>query len=88
MKSKRTPLRKCLGCEQNKSKKELIRIVKTPENELLIDLTGKVNGRGAYICNNKECFEKAIKNNRIARNLEVDIPKEKIEELEENIQNN
>nr|WP_300004570.1 YlxR family protein [Tissierella sp.] len=87
MKNKKIPLRKCLGCEENKSKKELIRIVKTPENELLIDLTGKINGRGAYICNNKNCFERAMKSNRISRNLEVKIPKEKIQELEENIQN-
>lgn len=87
MRKKKVPLRKCLGCEENKSKKELIRIVKTPENEVLIDLTGKVNGRGAYICNNKECFKTAMKSNRISKNLEVEIPKEKIEELEEQIQN-
>ena len=88
MKKKKIPLRKCLGCEENKSKKELIRIVKTPEDEVLIDLTGKVNGRGAYICNNRECFKMAIKSNRISRNLEVEIPKEKIEELEKQIENN
>lgn len=87
MKKKKIPLRKCLGCEENKSKKELIRIVKTPENEVLVDLTGKVNGRGAYICNNKECFKMAMKNNRISRNLEIEIPKGKIEELEDKIQN-
>ncbi|OLS01761.1 RNase P modulator RnpM [Tissierella creatinophila] len=86
MRKKKIPLRKCLGCKENKNKKELIRIVKTPENEVLIDLTGKVNGRGAYICNNKECFKMAIKSNIISRNLEVEIPKEKIEELEEQIQ--
>lgn len=87
MKAKKVPLRKCLGCEQNKSKKELIRIVKIPEGEILIDLTGKVNGRGAYICNKRDCFKKAIKSNRISRSLEVGIPKEKIDELEEKIQN-
>lgn len=87
MRKRKVPLRKCLGCEENKNKKELIRIVKTPENEVLIDLTGKINGRGAYICDNKECFKMAIKNNRISRNLEVEIPKERIEELEQQIQN-
>lgn len=86
MRKRKVPLRKCLGCEENKNKKELIRIVKTPENEVLIDLTGKINGRGAYICDNKECFKMAIKNNRISRNLEVEIPKERIEELEQQIQ--
>lgn len=85
MKKKKIPLRKCLGCEENKSKKELIRIVKTPENEILIDLTGKVNGRGAYICNNKECFKKAVKANRISRSLESEITQEKLQELEDEI---
>lgn len=85
MKKKKIPLRKCLGCEENKIKKELIRIVKTPDNEILIDSSGKINGRGAYICNSKECFTKAIKSNRISRSLETQIPKEKIEELKEKI---
>lgn len=85
MKKKKIPLRKCLGCEENKSKKELIRIVKTPENEILIDLTGKINGRGAYICNNKECFRKAVKANRISRSLESEVSKDKLQELEEEI---
>lgn len=86
MKKKKIPLRKCLGCEENKIKKELIRIVKTPDNEILIDSTGKINGRGAYICNNKECFKKAVKANRFSRSLEVEIPKEKLEELESKIE--
>lgn len=86
MKKKKIPLRKCLGCGENKTKKELIRIVKTPENELKVDVTGKINGRGAYICNSKDCFEKSIKSNRISRNLEVEIPKEEIEKLERIIQ--
>ncbi len=85
MKKKKIPLRKCLGCQENKSKKELIRIVKTPENEIVVDLTGKVNGRGAYICNDKECFKKAVKSNRISRSLQADIPKDKLEELEKEI---
>lgn len=87
MKKKKIPLRKCLGCGENKSKKELIRIVKTPEDDILIDLTGKINGRGAYICNSKECFNKAIETNKISRSLEVKIPEDKIEELEGKIEN-
>lgn len=87
MKKRKIPLRKCLGCEENKNKKELVRIVKTPDDEVLIDSTGKVNGRGAYICNNKRCFNKAVKNNRVSRSLQIEIPKEKLEELERQIQN-
>ena len=85
MKKKKIPLRKCLGCGENKNKKELIRIVKTPEDEIVIDLTGRINGRGAYICNSKDCFNKAISANKIARSLEVEIPKDKIIELEDKI---
>ena len=87
MKKRRIPLRKCLGCEENKEKKELVRVVKTPDNEVLIDESGKINGRGAYICNSKDCFNKAIISNKISRSLKVEISKEKIEELEEKIKN-
>lgn len=87
MKKKKIPLRKCLGCEESKNKKELIRVVKAPNNEILIDLIGKVNGRGAYICKNIECFKMAIKNNKISKSLEVEIPKERIKELEDIIRN-
>lgn len=88
MKKRRVPLRKCLGCGDNKNKKELVRIVKTPDNEILIDISGKINGRGAYICNRKDCFSKAVVENKIARSLRVEIPKEKIEELEKEIKDN
>lgn len=87
MKKKKIPLRKCLGCGDNKKKKELIRVVKTPENEILIDESGKINGRGAYICNSKDCFNKAIILNKISRSLKVEIPKNKLEDLEEKIKN-
>lgn len=88
MKKKKIPLRKCLGCGENKNKKELICIVKTPDNEILIDISGKTNGRGAYICNNKDCFNKAVTANKISRSLEVEIPKDKIKELEKEIKDN
>ena len=71
---KKIPTRKCVGCGQMKEKKELIRIIKTPENEILLDATGKANGRGAYICNNIECFRKAIKNRGLERSLKSSIP--------------
>ena len=62
-------MRRCLGCYESKPKKELIRVVKTSEGEICIDKTGKKNGRGAYICYNKECLEKAIKAKRLEKEL-------------------
>ena len=62
-----------MGCNSKKDKKELIRIVKTNQNEITIDKTGKKEGRGAYICNNVECLEKVIKSKRLERTLEVKI---------------
>lgn len=85
MKQKKIPLRKCISCGENKSKKELIRVVKTNENEVLIDLTGKVNGRGAYICPNLKCFELAHKSKKISRALQIEINDQLYEKLKENI---
>ena len=65
MKVKKIPLRMCTGCMEMKPKKELIRVVKTPEGEVTVDLTGKKSGRGAYICRNIECLEKAFKAKRL-----------------------
>ena len=70
MKVKKIPLRMCTGCMEMKPKKELIRVVKTPEGEVTVDLTGKKSGRGAYICRNIECLEKAFKAKRLSRNLD------------------
>lgn len=58
---KKVPLRKCTGCGQMKNKKELVRVIRTPEEEILIDTSGRKNGRGAYLCNSLECFLKAKK---------------------------
>lgn len=85
MKQKKIPLRKCISCGENKSKKELLRIVKTNENQVLVDLTGKVNGRGAYICPSKSCFELAHKNKKISRALQIEINDELYEKLKVNI---
>ena len=85
MKQKKIPLRKCISCGENKSKKELLRIVKTNENQVLVDLTGKINGRGAYICPSKSCFELAHKNKKISRALQMEIDNELYEKLKENI---
>lgn len=80
--AKKLPLRMCTGCGEMKTKKEMIRILKTPEDEIVIDTTGKKNGRGAYICNKLECLQKAIKTKGLERSLKVNIPKELVETLE------
>lgn len=81
MKKKRIPLRKCVACNENKPKGELIRVVKNKEGYLNIDLTGKMNGRGAYICSNKECLEKAKRNKGLNRALKTEIPDEIYDKL-------
>ncbi len=70
---KKMPQRTCMGCNEKKDKKELIRVVKSNDGEINIDKSGKMPGRGAYICNNIECLEKAIKTKRIERVLETKI---------------
>lgn len=82
-KIKKIPMRKCVGCEEMKNKKELIRIVKTAEGDYLIDETGKKNGRGAYICPSMECFQKAVKNKGLERSFKGAIPKDVYDALEE-----
>lgn len=82
---KKVPLRKCLGCQEMKNKKNLIRVVKTQDDEFFIDSTGKKNGRGAYICPSKECLEKAIKNKGLERSFQVKIPDEVYEQLKEGL---
>ena len=78
---KKIPQRTCMGCNEKKDKKDLIRIVKNKANEILVDKTGKLNGRGAYICNNVECLEKLIKSKRLERVLETNISNEIYESL-------
>ena len=63
-----------MGCNEKRPKKELIRVVRTPEGEVLLDTTGKKSGRGAYICPKVSCYEKALKSKRLERTLEVEIP--------------
>lgn len=82
MPGKKVPLRQCTGCGEMKTKNEMIRVIKTPENEILIDNSGKKNGRGAYICNSLECFKKAAKSKALERSLKTAIPKEVYETLE------
>jgi len=87
MKVKKIPLRMCTGCMEMKPKKELIRIVKTPEGEVSVDLTGKKSGRGAYVCKSTECLEKAFKAKRLSRNLDISISEEIYDKLKEEINN-
>ncbi len=78
---KKIPQRTCLGCGETKPKQELIRIVRQNDGSIFVDKTGKANGRGAYICNNIECLEKAIKSKRLDKNLKIEINNEIYESL-------
>ena len=78
---KKVVTRTCMGCNQKKEKKELLRIVKNKENEITIDETGKKSGRGAYICKNKECLEKVIKNKRLEKSFKMKISENVYEDL-------
>ena len=83
---KKIPIRTCIGCNEGKPKKELIRIVKSTEGEVSIDVTGKKNGRGAYICPNICCLENAIKTKRLSRAFEMPIDDEVYEKLKTQIE--
>ena len=83
MKTKnKIPMRQCTGCREMKNKKEMIRVLKTAEDEIILDATGRKNGRGAYICKIRECLEKARKNHGLERSLKAAIPDEVYDSLE------
>ena len=79
---KKVPLRKCIGCNEMKNKKEMIRVLKTTDDQIILDATGKKNGRGAYLCFSKECLQKAMKGKGLERSLKIPIPQEVYESLE------
>ena len=79
---RKIPMRKCVGCGEMKPKKELMRVLRTEENEFVLDTTGKKNGRGAYLCLSKDCFEKAVKNKGLERSFKQAIPTEVYDRLE------
>lgn len=83
--TKKIPMRKCVGCQQMKNKKELLRILKTAENEFVLDATGRKNGRGAYLCFSKDCLQKAIQSKGLERSFKQSIPKEVYEKLEKEL---
>lgn len=95
---KKVPLRKCTVCGEMKEKRELIRVVKSPEKkdengnvisggEISLDLTGRKSGRGAYVCKNADCFEKARKARRFERSLSCKIPEEVYEQMSKELEN-
>ncbi len=85
LKTKKEPLRKCTVCGEHRAKKELLRVVRTPEGGIILDLKGKANGRGAYICRSEKCLMKTRKSGRLASALSVPIPEEIYEALSEEI---
>ena len=86
MSVKKIPLRQCIGCGEMKSKKEMIRVIKTAEGEILLDATGRKTGRGAYLCPSMECFKKAVKGRGLERSFKMAIPREVYETLEKEME--
>ena len=82
MSTKKFPQRQCIGCGEMKNKKEMIRILKTPEGEFSLDSTGRKNGRGAYLCPSMDCLRRAIKSKGLERSFKMAIPREVYEALE------
>ena len=83
---KKIPQRQCMGCRERKAKRELIRVVRTPEGAVNLDFGGKMNGRGAYICPDPECLKKVRKSKALDRSLEVTIPEEVYQRLEKEME--
>jgi len=79
---KKIPQRQCMGCRERKPKRELIRVVRSPEGNVSLDFGGKMNGRGAYLCLDPDCLKKAIRSKALDRSLEVAIPEEVYARLE------
>ena len=86
MAEKKIPLRQCIGCGEMKSKKEMIRILKTESEGIVLDATGRKNGRGAYLCPNMECFRKAVKNMGLERSFKMPVSREVYEALEKEME--
>ena len=81
MQQKKIPMRQCVGCREMKSKKELIRVVKSPEGAISLDFRGKAPGRGAYVCKSAECLAKAVKTHALERQLECSVSEEVFSQL-------
>ena len=83
---KKIPMRQCLGCNEHKPKGELMRVVRTPEGETVLDFTGKKSGRGAYVCKSLSCLRKARKSRRLERSLDCTITEEVYDRMESEIE--
>ena len=83
--NKKVPMRQCVGCQEMKSKTEMLRVLKTAEDEIVLDATGRKNGRGAYLCFSKECLAKARKNKGLERSLKMAIPSAVYDSLEKEL---
>lgn len=83
----KVPMRQCVGCQSMKQKKDMMRVIKTKEGEIMLDLTGKKNGRGAYLCRSLECLQKARKNRGLERSFKMSIPCEVYDNLEKEFEN-
>ena len=81
--AKKIPLRQCVGCGEMKGKRDMMRVLKTAENDICLDVTGKKNGRGAYVCKSRECLLGARKNKGLERSFKMSIPNEVYDTLEE-----
>ena len=84
-KVKKIPMRQCLGCNEHKPKRELLRVVRSPEGEISLDFIGKKSGRGAYICHDIKCLRRARKSRRIDKNLECEIPEAVYDQMEQEL---
>lgn len=84
--TKKIPMRKCVGCQEMKPKKEMLRVLKTTDNEFVLDATGRKNGRGAYICCSEECLSAAIRNKGLERSFKQAIPSEVYENLKKELE--
>ena len=83
---KKIPQRQCMGCRERKDKRELIRVVRSPEGAVTLDFKGKAPGRGAYLCPKPECLKKAIRSKALERSLETEIPAEIYARLEQEME--
>ena len=79
--ARKIPMRQCIGCSEMKSKKEMIRVLRTTEGDIVLDATGRKNGRGAYLCKNPDCLRKAVKSRGLERSLKTAVPEEVYEKL-------
>ena len=88
MSNKKIPMRQCIGCGEMKAKKEMTRVIKTTEGAITLDTTGRMNGRGAYICPNTECLHKAVKSKGLERSFKMSIDKQIYEKLQKEYEEN